>query len=502
MCSSTQIPELAYSALSPSSPGYLSPSESDTVQTPFLSEPDHLFNFNPPQLEDHEIRRERPIDSVDPSSDKTTDDSLNMYPHSPSSPLDISRLPLSSNGLSLSFGSSTTAIDSSSPLPTYHDCLSSSPEHSRHDIVKSSFSQDADRYSSHFPSDHQLDLDFVRTFQLEDELGAGGYGFVMTARHRWEGYEVAVKFIIKDKVPDYAWVQDDRYGRLPTEVFLLDYMDHDNIAKGLDLFQDPLYFYLVQELHGSPWPKATRTKRAKSFVISTPSLTPPSLTPSVSADSFNSEPAPSPPIASPYHQLTSYLPDPLKMWKKNSQPTLQYSRRPSHDLFECIEQSEHKRLSEEQARYIFAQVVDAVHYLDSHGISHRDIKDENIAIDKDLRVKLIDFGSAIAVDPTKPRPYYMFFYGTTAYAAAEILLKKPYQAAPAEVWTLGVLLSYLLHGMSPFPTVKDAIKGRIVLEEYPKLSRLAWDLLRKCLDPNPKTRATIQEVKEHRWLNQ
>ncbi len=69
----------------------------------------------------------------------------------------------------------------------------------------------------------------------------------MTARHRWEGYEVAVKFIIKDKVPDYAWVQDDRYGRLPTEVFLLDYMDHDNIAKGLDLFQDPLYFYLVRQ---------------------------------------------------------------------------------------------------------------------------------------------------------------------------------------------------------------------------------------------------------------
>ncbi|KAK0455439.1 kinase-like protein [Desarmillaria tabescens] len=417
-----------------------------------------------------------------------------MYPHSPSSPLNISRLPLSPKELSLSFGSSRTVIDSSLPSPPYHECLLSSPKHSHHHIP---FSLEASRYSSHFPSDHQLDVDFVRTFQLEDELGSGGYGFVMTARHRWEGYEVAVKFIIKEKVPDYAWVQDDRYGRLPTEVFLLDYMDHDNIVKGLDLFQDPLYFYLVQELHGSPWPKATRTKRATS---STPPLTPPALTPSASADSFKSETVP----ASPYHQLTSYLPDPLKMWKKSSQPTLhpQYSRRPSHDLFECIEQSEHKRLSEEQARYIFAQVVDAVHYLDSHGISHRDIKDENIAIDKDLRVKLIDFGSAIAVDPTKPRPYYKFFYGTTAYAAAEILLKKPYQAAPAEVWTLGVLLSYLLRGMSPFPTVKEAIKGRIVLDEYPKLSRLVWDLLRKCLDPNPKTRATIQEVKAHRWLNQ
>jgi len=60
--------------------------------------------------------------------------------------------------------------------------------------------------------------------------------------------------------------------------------------------------------------------------------------------------------------------------------------RPSHDLFECIEQSENKRLTEEQARYVFAQVVDAVAYLDSIGVAHRDIKDENLVIDKNLKV--------------------------------------------------------------------------------------------------------------------
>lgn len=67
----------------------------------------------------------------------------------------------------------------------------------------------------------------------------------------------------------------------------------------------------------------------------------------------------------------------------------EFIRRPSHDLFECIEQSEYKRLSEKQARYVFAQVVDVVYYLDNQGITHRDIKDENLVIDRDLKVSIL-----------------------------------------------------------------------------------------------------------------
>ena len=63
-----------------------------------------------------------------------------------------------------------------------------------------------------------------------------------------------------------------------------------------------------------------------------------------------------------------------------------FSRRASYDLFECIEQSKYKRLSENQARYVFAQVVEAVYYLESQGITHCDIKDENLVIDSDLTV--------------------------------------------------------------------------------------------------------------------
>jgi serine/threonine protein kinase len=69
---------------------------------------------------------------------------------------------------------------------------------------------------------------------------------------------------------------------------------------------------------------------------------------------------------------------------RSSQPPL---RRPSHDLFECIEQSKDKRLSESQARFVFAQIVEAVHYLNSQGVTHCDIKDENILVDSYLNVR-------------------------------------------------------------------------------------------------------------------
>ncbi|KIJ18871.1 hypothetical protein PAXINDRAFT_26938, partial [Paxillus involutus ATCC 200175] len=280
---------------------------------------------------------------------------------------------------------------------------------------------------------HYLNPAFAQLYLVGDELGSGGYGFVMTALHRRLNSEVAVKFVIKEKVPEQAWINHDTWGRIPMEVMLLRIVDHENIVKCLDIFEDELFFYS-----------------------------------GVSLD-----------VPGPH-----------------------YTHRPSHDLFECIEQTKHKRLSERQARYIFAQVVEAVYYLDSRGITHRDIKDENLVIDKDFKVKLIDFGSATMVDPNQPRPFYNLFFGTTAYAASEVLLKRPYQAAPAEIWTIGVLMSYLLTGISPFPTEHDAIEGRIVLSELPgkSLSHSCLHLMSRCLEPDPSLRADIKEVRGHRWL--
>ncbi|KAI0793203.1 kinase-like domain-containing protein [Abortiporus biennis] len=395
-------------------------------------------------------------------------------------------------------------------------------------------------FSQPFPPEHTLNPYFVRTYQLGDELGAGGYGFVMTAWHRTGQFEVAVKFIIKDKVPEHAWWEDDMLGRIPTEVMVLSLISHDNIVKCLDLFEDDVYFYMVQELHGTPWVsrKSKKNKQisapGKLIPVPSPALSTPSLTPSPSTES-NTDSLPSTPpqvfvefadcFSSKDDQQSPRTPsevDPkdnsstsvsVEEQKSPAEPYLRpasaleaiprpnFSRRASYDLFECIEQSKHKRLSENQARYIFAQVVDAVQYLNSQGITHCDIKDENLVIDSELKVKLIDFGSAIVADPSQPPPYHTLFFGTTAYAASEILLKKPYRAPPAEIWTLGVLLSYLLTGHSPFPTEQDAINGRVVIRDKGgKISKAALNILERCLVKDPTLRADIDEIRSHRWL--
>jgi serine/threonine protein kinase len=108
----------------------------------------------------------------------------------------------------------------------------------------------------------------------------------------------------------------------------------------------------------------------------------------------------------------------------------------------------------------------------------------------------------VVADPTKPRPYYNLFFGTTAYASSEVLRERSYRAAPAEIWTLGVLLSYLLTGHTPFSTDDDAREGRVTIRGKleKKLSRNAVGMMKMCLEPDPEKRATIQDVSKHRWL--
>ena len=63
------------------------------------------------------------------------------------------------------------------------------------------------------------------------------------------------------------------------------------------------------------------------------------------------------------------------------------------DLFEYLEKRKFK-ISENRAAFIVNSIVNALEYLHSYGIAHRDLKLENILIDQDGYLKIIDYGLA------------------------------------------------------------------------------------------------------------
>ncbi|XP_039717016.1 PAS domain-containing serine/threonine-protein kinase isoform X2 [Pteropus medius] len=82
-------------------------------------------------------------------------------------------------------------------------------------------------------------------------LGSGAFGFVWTAVHKEENKEVVVKFIKKEKVLEDCWVEDPKLGKVTLEIAILSSVEHANIIKVLDVFENQGFFQLVMEKHGS-----------------------------------------------------------------------------------------------------------------------------------------------------------------------------------------------------------------------------------------------------------
>lgn len=209
---------------------------------------------------------------------------------------------------------------------------------------------------------HKLHPVFEEKYVLGEELGSGGFGFVVSAVERHTGIERAVKFIFRHKVPDHAWVRDPCLGPVPMEIYVLRHVRHPNVVNYVDFFQDEQFLYLVMELHGTQWTTQAAAGSASSSTDGLP------RSPETSQESDLSSSPPGTP--------TDEYP-----------PTRLYVRRTSCDLFECIER--YHNFDEPRARHIFRQIVECVAYLDTLGICHRDIKDENIVIDDQFRVCII-----------------------------------------------------------------------------------------------------------------
>ncbi|TQD86116.1 hypothetical protein C1H46_028289 [Malus baccata] len=162
------------------------------------------------------------------------------------------------------------------------------------------------------------------------------------------------------------------------------------------------------------------------------------------------------------------------------------------------------RLREDVARVYFQQLISAIDFCHSRGVYHRDLKPENLLLDQDGNLKVTDFGLSAFTEHLKQDGLLHTTCGTPAYVAPEVIGKKGYDGAKADLWSCGVILYVLLAGFLPFQDDNlVAMYRKIYRGDFkcpPWFSSEARRLVTKLLDPNPSTRITISKVMDSSWF--
>ncbi|RKP18588.1 serine/threonine protein kinase 15, partial [Rozella allomycis CSF55] len=177
------------------------------------------------------------------------------------------------------------------------------------------------------------------------------------------------------------------------------------------------------------------------------------------------------------------------------------------DLLSLLESAGH--FGESWAQFYTAELVLAVEHLHSLGIVHRDIKPQNLLIDKRGHLKLADFGLSRMHNASSGliMPKTNSFVGTPEYLAPEMLLGSGYDES-VDWWDVGIILYEILVGNNPFydddveKTFENILSRKFT---WPKgVSSSAMDILDGLLTVEPSDRLGYNgagEIKKHSFYN-
>ncbi|XP_074039380.1 uncharacterized protein [Leptinotarsa decemlineata] len=169
------------------------------------------------------------------------------------------------------------------------------------------------------------------------------------------------------------------------------------------------------------------------------------------------------------------------------------------EIFDYI--AKYGRMSEDQSRSKFWQILSAVEYCHNRNIVHRDLKAENLLLDSNNNIKIADFGFS---------NYYTLggqlstWCGSPPYAAPEVFEGKKYVGPEIDIWSLGVVLYVLVCGALPFDGCSlQALRDRVLSGRFRIPYFMSSDcesLIRKMLVLEPNKRYSVQQIKKHRWM--
>ena len=171
----------------------------------------------------------------------------------------------------------------------------------------------------------------------------------------------------------------------------------------------------------------------------------------------------------------------------------------------------HRYLKEKDACKLFAQLISGVSYIHQKKIVHRDLKLENLLLDRHRNVIITDFGFANRFEH-RADDLMQTSCGSPCYAAPELVISEGlYVGSAVDIWSCGVILYAMLAGYLPFdddPANPDGdninllyryiVNTPLTFPEY--VSQEARDLLSIMLVPDPNQRADLKTIMTHHWL--
>ncbi|KAI5841091.1 catalytic subunit of the PKA [Morchella snyderi] len=172
------------------------------------------------------------------------------------------------------------------------------------------------------------------------------------------------------------------------------------------------------------------------------------------------------------------------------------------ELFSLLRKSQ--RFPNPVAKFYAAEVALALDYLHSHHIIYRDLKPENLLLDRHGHLKITDFGFAKEVPDIT-----WTLCGTPDYLAPEVVASKGYNKS-VDWWSLGILIFEMLCGYTPFwdggspmKIYENILKGRVKYPAY--IHPDAQDLLQQLITPDLTKRLGnllhgSSDIKQHQWF--
>ena len=214
-----------------------------------------------------------------------------------------------------------------------------------------------------------------------------------------------------------------------------------------------------------------------------------------------------------------------KIYKKKDHPfkktnfiLLEYASKGS--LFDYISENNeiiftignnNRGLRENYGKLLFSKILKGIIECHNAGISHRDIKLENILLDETFNPKIGDLGCATLTNKIFVfNDEYSHKYGTIGYLAPELYKKEPYDRIRADIFSLGILLIMIVTGYSVFQTKKklgfsdpnyySLIKKNLWLKNYGEISDNFKNLAIRMISVNPKKRPYTDKIMEDVWM--